>query len=102
MHEDYGSHSVCMPDTTLAATYMYIDTYIHTYIHRYSEFAICYSCIRGSLRLVPNYVEIKVPLRFLCHYLRNYITVTDKVHFLVTRTVPLAQFKSRNVADSLL
>ena len=32
MHEDYGSHSVCMPDTTLAATYMYIDTYIHTYI----------------------------------------------------------------------
>ena len=32
-----------------------LHTYIDTYIHRYSEFAICYSCIRGSLRLAPNY-----------------------------------------------
>ena len=31
------------------------DVSLHTYIHRYSEFAICYSCIRGSLRLAPNY-----------------------------------------------
>ena len=35
--------------------YTYIDTYIDTYIHRYNEFAICYSCIRGSLKLAPNY-----------------------------------------------
>ena len=35
-------------------TYSYIHTYIHTYIHRYGEFAKCYSCIRGSLRLAPN------------------------------------------------
>ena len=32
----------------------YIHTYIDTYIHRYSEFAICYSCIQGSLRLALN------------------------------------------------
>ena len=36
-------------------TYRYMHTYIDTYIHRYSEFAICYSCIRGSLRLALNY-----------------------------------------------
>ena len=35
-----------------------LHTYIDTYIHRYSEFAICYSCIRGSLRLAPNYLSL--------------------------------------------
>ena len=35
-----------------------LHTYIDTYIHRYSEFAICYSCIRGSLRLAPNYYYV--------------------------------------------
>ena len=38
----------------------YIDTYIDTYIHWYSEFAICYSCIRGSLRLAPNYIAADI------------------------------------------
>ena len=36
----------------------YIDTYIDTYIHRYSKFPICYSYIRGSLRLAPNYFNL--------------------------------------------
>ena len=31
-----------------------LHTYIHAYIHRYCEFTICYSCIRGSLRLTLN------------------------------------------------
>ena len=43
-------------------TYRYI--YIDTYIHRYSEFAICYCCIRGLLRLAPNYRRPAVPLIF--------------------------------------
>ena len=39
----------------------YIHTYIHTYniIHTYSEFAKCYSCIRGSLRLATNKVTYR-------------------------------------------
>ena len=35
--------------------YTHTHTYTHTYIARYSKFAVCFSCIQGSLRLIPNY-----------------------------------------------
>ena len=59
-------------------------TYIHIYIHRYSEFAMCYSCIRSSLRLAPNnisdglaYVKIKCDTGSFVRKLfntRNYLS----------------------------
>ena len=58
VHDDvtrkHIAHALWAGGRRIASYIKYIHTYIHRYIHRYSEFAICYSCIRGSLRLAPN------------------------------------------------
>ena len=49
------------------------------YICRYSEFAICYSCIWGSLRLTQNYGIPSAPLPL---YMQWHIKLVQNIAFI--------------------
>ena len=77
-------------------------------VHRYSEFAICYCCIWGSLRLAPNY-EVKFELHHVCTKFNssmkmrfnNYYMINDKADYaLLARCIKLLDFLLLTAAKS--